>query len=96
MRELEKHLPNIFQISIRHYRPTLSQLARDTNRQFYGTGMIIYIKPDNYFFVSICRQTNIFGFETTANLRDTSSLSPVSGNFYPGNTIAWFSSVKRV
>ena len=36
--------------------------------------MIIYNKIDNYFFVSADRQT-FFGFEMTANLRDTSPLT---------------------
>ena len=70
MRELEKHQPNIS--SFNPYRPTLS-LARGTNRQFYCTGVIIYNKLDNYFFVSADRQT-FLGFEMTVNLRDTSPL----------------------
>ena len=37
------------------------------------TGVIIYNKLDNYFFVSADRQ-KFLGFEMTANLRDTSPL----------------------
>ena len=44
-----------------------------TNREFYCTGVIIYNKLDNYFFVSADRQTFLC-FEMTANLRDTSPL----------------------
>ena len=63
----------------KNVRPTLS-LAIGTNRQFYCTGVIIniiYNKLDNYFFVSVDRQT-FFGFEMTADLRDFSPLS-ISG-----------------
>ena len=59
--------------SFNPYRPTLS-LARETNRQFYCTRLIINNKVDNNFFVSADRQT-FLGFEMTANLRDTSPLS---------------------
>ena len=54
------------------YRPTLS-LARVTNRQFYCIGVIIDNKLDNYFFVSVVRQT-FLGVEMTSNFRDTSPL----------------------
>ena len=50
-----KNITNIFQVSI-HNRTILS-LARDTNRQFYCTGVIIYNKLDNYFVVSADRLT---------------------------------------
>ena len=40
----------------------------------YCTGVIIYSKLDNYFFVSADRQT-FLGFKMTANVRDTSPLS---------------------
>ena len=73
MRELEKHWPNIFQVSISHSDPILS-LARGTNQQFYCTGVIIYNKLDNFFFVSVDRQT-FLGFEMTSNSRDTSLLN---------------------
>ena len=52
--------------------PALS-LARGSNRQFYCTGVIIYNKLDNHFFVSADRQS-FLGFEMTANLHDTSPL----------------------
>ena len=56
--------------SFNPYRPTL-RLARGTNRQFYCTGVIVYNKLDNYFFVSADRET-FLGFEMAANLHDTS------------------------
>ena len=51
--------------------------AYSTNRQFYCTGVIIYNKLDNYFFVSAERQT-FLGFEMTRNLRDTSPLNKLT------------------
>ena len=48
-------------------------LARGTNRQFYCTGVIIYNKTRQLFFVSVVRQT-FLGFEMTSNFRDTSPL----------------------
>ena len=61
MRELEKRLPNIFQVSI---HSDLLSLASGSNRQFYCTRDIIYNKT---------RQT-FLGFEMTSNSRDTSPL----------------------
>ena len=71
MQKLEKRWPNDFS-SFNPFRPTLS-LARGTSRQFYCTGVIIYNKLDNYFFVSADRQT-FLGLEMTASLRSTSPL----------------------
>ena len=42
--------------------------------------MIIYNKLDNYFFVSADRLT-FLGFEMTANLRDTSPLNILCGQY---------------
>ena len=53
--------------------PAYSVSGRGTNRQFYCTGVIIYNKLDNSFFVSAERQT-FLGFEMTANLPDISPL----------------------
>ena len=68
-----ENLKNTSLTSFTPYQPNLS-LARVTNRQSYHTGVIIYNKLDNYFFVSADRQT-FLGFEMTANLRDTSALN---------------------
>ena len=59
--------------SFNPYRPTLS-LVRGTNPQFYCTGVIVYNKLDNFFFVSADRQT-FLDFEMAANLHDTSPLN---------------------
>ena len=63
MRELEKRKHNIFQCI-----PTY----RGTNRRFYCIG--VKTKPDNYFSVSVDRQT-FLGFKMTSNLSDTSPFS---------------------
>ena len=77
MRKLEKHQPNIFNLSFNPFRPTLS-LARGTNRQFYCTGVIIYYKTRQLCFVSVFRQA-FLGFEIASNFRDTSPLKLVAG-----------------
>ena len=59
--------------SIPAYSVSGQSRTRGTNRQFHCTGVIIYNKLDNYFFVSADRQT-FLGFKMTANLRDTSPL----------------------
>ena len=72
MRELEKHWPNAFQVSI---HTGLLCLRPEALIDSFNAlvSVIIYNKLDNYFFVSADRQT-FLGFEMTANLSDTSSL----------------------
>ena len=48
--------------------------SRGITRQFYCTGIIIYNKTRELFFVSIDRQT-FLGLEMTSNSRGTSPLS---------------------
>ena len=59
--------------SLSPFRPTQS-LTRGINQQFDCTGVIIYDKTRQLFFVSVDKQ-RFWGFEMTASLRDTSLLS---------------------
>ena len=53
---------------------------RPSGRQFYYTGVTIYIKTRQLVFVSVDRQT-FFGFKMTSNSRDTSPLRPLNEYF---------------
>ena len=68
MRELEKHKPNIFQVSIHTDLHCLWPEALIDSFITLGS-VVIYNKLDNHFFVSADRH---LGFEMTTNLRDTS------------------------
>ena len=87
-----KNISQIFFLTFNPHRPSLS-LARGTNRQFYCTGVIIYNKLDNSFFVSADRRT-FLGLEMTANLRDTFPLRHAScfrSVRFSGKTLQFFS-----
>ena len=63
MQELAKRYPYIFQVSI--HSDLLKSLARGTNQQFYCTGVIIFNKTRQLFFVvvSVDRHATYLGLK---------------------------------